>query len=329
MKIKKNKISLYLLFLFVNQTIFSQIKMYNYDVFIGEVIDMETDNSNFIILRKFDIVRDSVVTINYLGVNINTLETKLIKSNNVYERSWDFLVDKYYNSNYIKLYRYAAQLNKGELYNSGLTKISSLNCFAITLDLCPSSSTIEYNFFNNYGKLLFQEDSVILPIGIAISGLWMKHHKKEFNWLIEQEKEKKFAVTWINHSYNHNYVKGNSLSNNFFLIKNTNVKKEILDTEQMLIQNNLIPSIYFRFPGLVSNRKLYSQIMDYGLIPLGSDSWIAKNQFPKNGSIVLLHGNGNETVGITMFLNWIKENRKKYCITSINQLCLKYFESDK
>jgi hypothetical protein len=69
--------------------------------------------------------------------------------------------------------------------------------------------------------------------------------------------------------------------------------------------------------------------MDYGLIPLGSDSWIAKNQFPKNGSIVLLHGNGNETVGITMFLNWIKENRKKYCITSINQLCLKYFESVK
>jgi len=34
------------------------------------------------------------------------------------------------------------------------------------------------------------------------------------------------------------------------------------------------------------------------MIPIGSDAWLAKNQWPKEGSIVLVHANGHELIGI-------------------------------
>ena len=41
-----------------------------------------------------------------------------------------------------------------------------------------------------------------------------------------------------------------------------------------MLNEGLKMSIYFRFPGLISNEKIYNKLLDYGLIPIGSDSWI-------------------------------------------------------
>ena len=54
-------------------------------------------------------------------------------------------------------------------------------------------------------------------------------------------------------------------------------------------------------PGLVSDSNIFDKVISYGLIPIGSDAWLAKNQIPGQGSIVLIHGNGNEPVGIEKF----------------------------
>lgn len=63
-----------------------------------------------------------------------------------------------------------------------------------------------------------------------------------------------------------------------------------------------MPSVFFRYPGLVTNKALLLKLNNLGLIPLGSDAWLAKNQTPTTGSIILVHGNSNEHVGIEDFM---------------------------
>jgi len=80
----------------------------------------------------------------------------------------------------------------------------------------------------------------------------------------------------------------------------------VLKTEAAMIENGLLPSVFFRFPGLVSDAALVRRVVSYGLIPVGSDAWLAKGQAPSSGSIVLVHGNGNEPIGIEKFLDLVR-----------------------
>ena len=73
-----------------------------------------------------------------------------------------------------------------------------------------------------------------------------------------------------------------------------------------MLKNGLLPSAFFRFPGLVSDQQLVYRITDLGLIPIGTDAWLAKGQQPQAGSIVLIHGNGNEPVGVDDFIKLLR-----------------------
>ncbi|MDP4207131.1 MAG: hypothetical protein Q8859_14190, partial [Bacteroidota bacterium] len=63
-------------------------------------------------------------------------------------------------------------------------------------------------------------------------------------------------------------------------------------------------------PGLVSDRKVFNKVISYGVIPIGSNAWLAKGQKLKPGSIVLLHGNCNEPVGVNDFIQFLNEEQK-------------------
>ena len=76
---------------------------------------------------------------------------------------------------------------------------------------------------------------------------------------------------------------------------------EILETEKLLISNGGIPSVFFRFPGLISSNPLMQAVRQYHLISLGAEAWLAKGQRPHPGSIILVHPNGNEEVGLDIF----------------------------
>jgi peptidoglycan/xylan/chitin deacetylase (PgdA/CDA1 family) len=123
--------------------------------------------------------------------------------------------------------------------------------------------------------------------------------------------QKTIIVTWINHSYNHRNSKTLPLRENFLLEKGTDISFEILQTEKKMIENGLLPSIFFRFPGLVSDDSIFVRVTDFGLIPVGSDAWLGKGQRPKDGSIVLVHANGNEPLGINRFLTLLREEKEK------------------
>jgi hypothetical protein len=145
-----------------------------------------------------------------------------------------------------------------------------------------------------------------VPVGISITGVWIREHPTDFKWLDSLDRAGIISVVWINHSYNHFTQKDLPLNKNFMLADGTDVNSEVLNTEILLLRNNIVPSVFFRFPGLVSDRKIYDQVLDLGLIPVGSDAWLAKGEWPKNGSIVLIHANGNEPLGVRDFIRLLR-----------------------
>jgi hypothetical protein len=79
------------------------------------------------------------------------------------------------------------------------------------------------------------------------------------------------------------------------------MRAEILDTERLLIADGETPSVFFRFPGLISSPALMRVAGDYHLIVLGADAWLARSPRARPGDIILVHPNGNEPGGLDIF----------------------------
>ena len=77
-----------------------------------------------------------------------------------------------------------------------------------------------------------------------------------------------------------------------------------------MLEQGIIPSSFFRFPGLISNQQLIAELRAMSLIPVGSNAWLACGQNPKPGSIILVHGNGNEPKGIELLLTFYQERKE-------------------
>lgn len=120
--------------------------------------------------------------------------------------------------------------------------------------------------------------------------------------VVQQEKLKTLQITWINHTFSHVYYPDVAFDDNFLVTPQTNVTEEILSTEQILLQNRQLLSVFFHFPGLVANEKLIKKIRKFGLVTIGSNAWLAHHQQIENGSIVLVHGNSNESEGIKLIM---------------------------
>lgn len=187
-----------------------------------------------------------------------------------------FTMDELQKTPYIKaLSKYTSLPDKLENYGIIGANHPVQGAF-LTVDMCPSSKPFEEAFFKT---LVTKANSLnhAVPIGISISGLWIIQHPQEFNWLIDQGKTNKFQITWINHSFSHLYFPDLDLQHNFMLAPQTNIDHEILAAEKLLLENNQLPSVFFRFPGLISNQKLIAKLHAFGLIPIGSNAWLAKN----------------------------------------------------
>lgn len=181
---------------------------------------------------------------------------------------------------------------------------------SLTADLCPSHRPLDRRIFTTM-IAEFQKVEKPAPIALSVSGLWMLKHKEDLDWLKKLRNDGEIRITWVNHSYNHRVSKTAPLKMNFLLEPGTDINYEVLATEELMLKNGLVPSIFFRFPGLVSDQQLVYKITDYGLIPIGSDAWLAKGQQPQAGSIVLIHGNGNEPVGVADFIKLLQSKTKQ------------------
>jgi hypothetical protein len=100
------------------------------------------------------------------------------------------------------------------------------------------------------------------------------------------------------------------LAHNFMRTAGVEPLAEILSLETLLLEQGITPSVFFRFPGLVSNPTLIETLERLHLVAIGSDAWLAKGQQPKPGSAILIHGNLNEPAGVRLMLEWVASQEK-------------------
>ena len=190
------------------------------------------------------------------------------------------------------------------LQNDGITRGKA--GLYLSTDLCPSSK-------KGYERRLYQaligHFSHPVPVALFITKRWIDRHPGAFRELKAWDDNGSLAVTWGNHTAAHHYHPGKPLRENFVLSPEENLSADIQELEKALIQRGVTPSVFFRFPGLVSDRKAVETVTRLGLITVGTDAWLAKGQKPKAGSIILLHGNGNEPRGVEIFLKMLDEGK--------------------
>lgn len=266
-----------------------------------------------------------------LLVNPQTLDTKVDIANNYTTSSlkWPNVLAIFKNTAYVKALE-AAAAKDVQLQNAGIDHaFPNEKGITLTIDLCPSRKALDRIIFQS----VFDEFKKIeqpAPLAISVSGKWMLKHEDDLNWLKSLVAQKELNITWVNHSYNHE-VNKLPLAENFLLAEGTNLNVEVLENEKLMLKNGLTPSVFFRFPGLVSDKAIVDKIEAYGLIPIGSDAWLAKGQQANAGSIVLIHGNGNEEIGVKDFIELLKNrqadvNRKQWLLFDLRTGLEKEFE---
>ncbi len=181
------------------------------------------------------------------------------------------------------------------LRNAGLAHGAGEGAF-ITGDLCPSSRPLDRSFL-----AALTSPGGATPVALSISGLWLTHHGDDFQWLREQAHTGALAITWVNHSYHHPYAPGRPLAENFLLEPGVDMRAEVFDTERLLLANGETPSVFFRFPGLISKAAQMETLREDHLIALGADTWLVFSPPMPPGNIVLVHPNGNEPDGLRRF----------------------------
>ena len=174
------------------------------------------------------------------------------------------------------------------LDNAGLTQGKGGGAF-VTGDLCPSRRPLDRAFLKS-----LERAGAPTPIALSITALWMEEHPRDFLWLRREKAEGRLDIAFVNHSFHHPYRPGLADAHNFLLMPGVDMQKEILGVERLLIANGEVPSVFFRFPGLISDRALMAALRAAYLIPLGAESWLALTPVAPSGAIILVHPNGNE-----------------------------------
>lgn len=181
--------------------------------------------------------------------------------------------------------------------------------YFLTADLCPAKKPLDRRFVEAMGTLPQKSP---IPVALMVSGLWIQRHESDLAWLREKESSGMLSITWVNHSFTHAFDPSAPLERNFLLTPKTDFLHEVLALERLLIEQGIAPSPFFRFPGLVSSRRLVEELRNLSLIPIGSDAWLAKGETAKPGSVVLVHGNGNEPEGIRLLLSLWEGQREAF-----------------
>lgn len=263
------------------------------------------DGRQWITLRKFANGNKYY----FLLVDPATLRTKVDEDTRYHfdSMNWIDIRDQFKNTPYMRAIAKAEEASSS-LQDAGIeTGMPEQTGISLTADLCPSHRPLDRTVFTELFKA-FRDVEKPVPVALSVTGVWMRQHPADLEWLKKLEMSKQIDITWINHSYNHHVSPTAPLRNNFLLEPGTDINYEVLETEKAMLKNGLLPSVFFRFPGLVSDKQLVTKITAFGLIPIGSDAWLAKGQKTHPGSIVLIHANGNEPVGVKDFIRLLHQN---------------------
>lgn len=180
--------------------------------------------------------------------------------------------------------------------------------FALTVDMCQSRKAWDKNLFE-WAVRLSETTGAPVPIGIAMTGGWAQAHPNELEQIVAWQTSKKLDVTWINHSKTHplHCLDSACRRAEFLTAESVDFDEEVLGLERALLARGLLPSVIFRFPGLIHDASRLTRLNELSLMAIDADAWIAKDEGIKPRAVVLVHGNGNEPPGITGFLRAVAE----------------------
>lgn len=261
----------------------------------------ETGQSERVAVRHYTGKNDYFLLVNTSDLSTTIVPEDSFRCRSVTRQTFDSIIA---NTEYGRALRDATNRDI-PLQDAGIARTTSSLCgIDLTVDLCPSRHPLDRTFFSRIINTFSAEEKPV-PLAVAITGVWMKEHPDDLEWLKYNTGQQNLSITWINHSFNHRFDPKLPLRDNFLLEKGTDLHGEIVKNEIAMIERSITPSIFFRFPGLVSDRAVFDSVVAYGLIPIGSDAWLAKGQLPVQGSIVLVHGNGNEFIGIEKFFELV------------------------
>ena len=281
-----------------SQTVYSSVK--NYQVYYGSA---KRNTQDWLILRKFEDRGKTYVLLvepHDLHTKIDEIEPYTVTPMTLAQAR------KYFAATAYEKAISKAEKQSKTIQDAGIQRgMPEETGITLTADLCPSHRPLDRRIFTD----IFAEFKKVerpVPIALSVTGLWMNDHQADLAWIKDLQQKQEIYITWINHSYNHRVSKTLPLTQNFLLENGTDIYTEVTKTEIDMLKNGLLPSAFFRFPGLVSDQQLVYRITDLGLIPIGTDAWLAKGQQPQAGSIVLIHGNGNEPVGVDDFIKLLR-----------------------
>jgi len=202
--------------------------------------------------------------------------------------------------------------NKHLLQGAGVVRsLTPVTGYFLTVDLCPSTKKgFNQEMFETLEHASQVHGTAALPIALAVSGRWMKTHPEAFAWLRNEAVSGRLQVTWVNHTLSHPYDSHLDLAHNFMRETGIDPLAEILELEKLLLEQGITPSVFFRFPGLVSSPELIEIVERLHLVAVSSDAWLAKGQQPRPGSAILIHGNLNEPAGVKLMLEWVARQEK-------------------
>ncbi|MGN6640472.1 MAG: polysaccharide deacetylase family protein, partial [Mucilaginibacter sp.] len=218
----------------------------NYRVFYGWAHNYPQD---WLILRRFENNgRDYL-----LLVNPQNLRSKVDESSFYQIRQMTLTAAR----NYFRTTPYVRAINQVEkqsvsIQDAGIERgMPTETGISLTADLCPSHKPLDRRIFTDM-VAEFKKVEKPVPIALSVSGLWMLNHVTDLEWLKKLRNEGEVRITWVNHSFNHRVSKTAPLKENFLLEPGTDINYEVLATEKLMLKNGLVPSTFFRFPGLVS-----------------------------------------------------------------------------
>ncbi|WP_457605347.1 polysaccharide deacetylase family protein [Nitratifractor sp.] len=288
--LRNRYLSIFLWILYIPSFVFGQGILTNYRPLTPIQC---TDHGKTALLRSFDLDGRPM----RLVVDTATLHTRIEPRTKTAPRPCDR------NSRYFRLLEQGAAA-PWPLQNDGLTHGD--RGLYLTTDLCPSSKK---GYEERLYRALFERLPRPVPVTLLVTKRWMDAHPAAMMQLQSWQKENRLNITWGNHTAYHHYHPGRPLKENFVLSPEERLVSDVLELEKALIERGLTPSVFFRFPGLVSDRKAVKTVKDLGLIVIGTDAWLAKGQQPKEGSIIFVHGNGNEPGGVDRFLELLERGK--------------------
>ena len=278
----------------------------------GEIKDLEVfkrefsiEGENYFVLRKF-LQNDKE---KYLFLQDKTYATSVVLASSIDELSeYGVLYEtSEYKKHQDEVYS-RGSTESNSLQNNGIVSNPDTNEVFLTADFCPSS---KHGFEKKILETFIEQGHK--NIWIAITSAWIKGHSNDYKWLIEKNNSQQLHISWINHTKTHNYSNGTHFSRNFILTPGLDLEDELLTVEEDLLKEWQVPSIFMRYPGLVSDNNTRKEtIYTYWLFPLGSDAWLAKWETPDHGSIILIHGNKNEHYGIQLMNKVLEKNDFEY-----------------